>query len=219
MERYGQYRSARRTGAAPHGPPGGPNGVERGGARSLQNRLGITDGVYAGQVELRIPAGLPFDSWCRLGSQIKRVSESSVWWLADWLVFGEEEYPDRYQVVIKRTSLSYQTLRNYAWVARKFPVARRRDALSLQHHAETAALPADEQDRWLERAERERWSARRLRRELRGHHAVDGGAAARVQVTLNLDSERRGRWTQAAEAAHVPLMEWIVRTVDDAAAP
>ncbi len=32
-----------------------------------------------------------------------------------------------------------------AWVARRFPVSRRRDTVSFQHHAEVAALPEPEQ--------------------------------------------------------------------------
>ncbi|MEX2974417.1 LmbU family transcriptional regulator [Streptomyces sp. C184] len=212
QRRISQERSLHRRSSA------SLNGHEGGSGRSFHDRLGLNDGVYAGQVALRIPDGLPFESWRRLGQHIKRISDSSAWWLADWLVYGEEQFPDRYQVVIEQTSLSYQTLRNYTWVARKFPASRRRDTLSLQHHAETAALPVEEQDGWLERAERENWSARRLRQELRGRNQLPGSETRTPsQVTLNLDSERRGRWMQAAEAADVPLMDWIVQAVDRAA--
>ena len=41
--------------------------------------------------------------------------------------------------------LDYQTLRNYAWVARRFAMSRRRDTLSFGHHAEVPALPEPEQ--------------------------------------------------------------------------
>ena len=49
--------------------------------------------------------------------------------------------------------LDYQTLRNYAWVARRFPAGRRRAGVSFAHHAEVARLPEPEQDYWLRRAE------------------------------------------------------------------
>ncbi|MCK2216181.1 LmbU family transcriptional regulator [Actinomadura sp. ATCC 31491] len=201
--------------------PGLASGVRAGAPGeqgAVRGRLGIDAGVYAGRVELRIPVGLGFESWCRIGQQIRRISDSSCWWLADWLVYGEEQFPGRYQVVCEETSLSYQTLRNYAWVARKFPPSRRRDSLSLQHHAEAASLPEAEQDLWLARAERESWSARRLRQELRkrARKLDEADPATRVQVTLSLDSERRDRWMQASEAAHMPFMDWIVRIIDDA---
>jgi hypothetical protein len=41
---------------------------------------------------------------------------------------------------------------NYAWVARRFAMSRRRDTLSFGHHAEVAALPEPEQDFWLREA-------------------------------------------------------------------
>lgn len=206
-----------RPGQVP-GVRGGSAGVYADEQGPVRGRLGIDTGVYAGRVELRIPVGLGFESWCRIGQQIRRISDSSCWWLADWLVYGEEQFPGRYQVVCEETSLSYQTLRNYAWVARKFPPSRRRDSLSLQHHAEAASLPETERDPWLARAERARWSARRLRQELRkrARKLDEADSASQVQVTLNLDAERRDRWMQASEAAHMPFTDWIVRIIDDA---
>jgi hypothetical protein len=41
---------------------------------------------------------------------------------------------------IVATGLDYQTLRNYAAVARRFELSRRRDNLSFHHHAELCAL-------------------------------------------------------------------------------
>jgi hypothetical protein len=61
----------------------------------------------------------------------------------------------------------YQTLRNWAWVERHLPLSRRRDKLSWTHHAEVAALPPAQQSKYLARAEKEKWSAGKLRRELR----------------------------------------------------
>jgi hypothetical protein len=82
-------------------------------------------------------------------------------------VFGEQAYAGRYRQAIKRTSLDYQTLRNYAWVARRFAMSRRRDTLSFGHHAEVAALPEPEQDFWLRKAEEHRWPVKHLRRQVR----------------------------------------------------
>jgi hypothetical protein len=43
------------------------------------------------------PGNLHFDSWRRLGRQTDLITDSSAWWLGDWLVYGEKRYPDRYQ--------------------------------------------------------------------------------------------------------------------------
>ncbi|WP_245667284.1 LmbU family transcriptional regulator [Actinomadura macra] len=190
---------------------------------SVQTGLRVDAGVRAGRAELHMPVGLTFDSWRHIGRNLKMITDSSGWWLGDWLVYGENRFPNRYRVVIEETALDYQTLRNYAWVARKFPAWRRRDTLSLQHHAEIAALPEREQDRWLERAERGKWSTRRLRREIRqlreaskdGARQWDGRAP--TKVVMSLDAGRKDRWDQAAEAAQMPLLDWIAKVLDEAA--
>jgi hypothetical protein len=110
---------------------------------------------------------LSIKDWESLGKRLLALTESVTWWIADWLVYGEETYKDRYEEAIKRTSLSYQTLRNYRWVARRFNVERRRAALSFGHHAEVASLDQAEQDFWLRKAEEFSWSRNRLRQEVR----------------------------------------------------
>lgn len=101
--------------------------------------------------------------WELIGRQLLGMANSCAWWIADWLVYGESTFGDRYLEAIQRTSLSYQTLRNYAWVARQFDMARRRERLSFGHHAEVAALEAPEQDYWLRKAEKLGWSRNKLR--------------------------------------------------------
>ncbi|MEV4020563.1 LmbU family transcriptional regulator [Nonomuraea angiospora] len=129
--------------------------------------------------------------------------------MGDWLVYGAEYFPDRYRIALAKTSLSYKTLRNYAWVARKFPMSRRRDTLSLQHHAEVAALP---------RAETEGCPQSKLRKEIQASraHAQDSGQA-RATISVEVSSAQEQRWTAAARTAAVPLPEWIADTLDEAA--
>ncbi|WP_235834780.1 LmbU family transcriptional regulator [Actinomadura logoneensis] len=196
---------------------GTPGGRDR---RSVQAGLGADVGVQARRAELHIPAGLTFESWLHIGRNLKLITNSSAWWLGDWLVYGESRFPDRYRLVLEETALDYQTLRNYAWVARRFPAWRRRDALSLQHHAETAALPEAEQDRWLSRAEKEKWSTRRLRAELRQFRELTGAVPRKppTKVVVSLAEGRGEAWSQAAEAARMPLPDWIAKVLDEAAA-
>ena len=117
---------------------------------------------------LRLPERMSFDKWIGIGSYLSKVFTSSAWCLGDWLVYGEAAFNGRYRDAIELTSLDYQTLRNHAWVARRFPMSRRRDTLSFTHHAEVAALTEPEQDFWLRKAEEHGWSVKRLRREVKG---------------------------------------------------
>jgi hypothetical protein len=75
-------------------------------------------------------------SWEEIGQRVTSISSSSSWWIADWLVYGENMFKDRYLEAVEKTGLNYQTLRNYTWVARRFNHSRRRDNLSFGHHSE-----------------------------------------------------------------------------------
>jgi hypothetical protein len=134
-------------------------------------------------------------------------------------VYGQDRYAERYRHAVRAAGLDYQTLRNYAWVARRFDWPRRWVALSFQHHAEVAALPEAEQDRWLAEAARSRWSRNQLRRalqEARRNAAGQPATAAlpRVQVL----PERVARWRLAAEQTQSDLGKWVVEALDRAAA-
>ncbi|QFR02869.1 hypothetical protein F9278_28370 [Streptomyces phaeolivaceus] len=173
------------------------------------------------QTSLDLPPSIPLDEWRRIGKQIFVVADSSAWWLGDWLIYGQSAYPDRYRRAIEETSLDYQTLRNYAWIARRFSPARRRAALSFQHHAEVASLQEREQDYWLERAERLGWSRNFLRNRLKG--ARQGEEAkdktiARMSIQMSVPKDRRQYWAQAASSAEQDLDTWAMSILDDAAA-
>lgn len=132
---------------------------------------------------LRLPQRLSFAQWLKIGNQLASLTTSTAWCLGDWLVYGEMAFTGRYREAIAQTSLDYQTLRNYAWVAKQVPLSRRRDRLSFSHHAEVAALSEPEQDFWLRRAEELAWSRNRLRREVQGSLRERGELrAARYEI-------------------------------------
>ncbi|WP_323747974.1 LmbU family transcriptional regulator [Catenulispora rubra] len=166
------------------------------------------------RTSLHLPPGLAWSEWRRLGRQIFVIADSSAWWLGDWLIYGQNCYPNRYKRAVAETSLDYQTLRNYAWVARKVPVERRREGLGFQHHAEVAGLAAGDQDEWLSRAEEQGWTRNELRRQIRAAQRKDASAAESAVVQIYVAPERQGRWQAAADSAQLELLEWIVRTLD-----
>lgn len=190
------------------------------GARRISGVQSRRDQVLTTKVGLHIPMGLAFDEWERAGRQLSGLLNSSSWWLGDWLVYGKDHYADRYELGIRAAGLQYQTLRNYAWVSRRFEVQRRRPALSFQHHAELASLHVDEQEIWLDRAERSKWSTKQLRLAIRAQrvdatHETDAVAATR---RLAVPDNRLQWWHKAAALAGAELEEWVMATLDSAAA-
>lgn len=191
------------------------------------------------------PQNLPERSWERIGTNLRELVNSSAWWLADWLIYGEATYGwRRYKEAIERTGLDYQTLRNYAWVGRRFEHHRRWDSLSFAHHAEVTRLSPPEQDYWLRKAEQQKWSRNELRRAVRASLAVqsdtggispDGGdeqqeaprqpaepAAAeerRQQVTtltIELSAGQLECYSKAAAAHGLPVDKWVTQLLETA---
>ncbi len=167
-------------------------------------------------VGLQLPARLTFERWHALGRRIGIISNASSWWLGDWALYGEGSYGEKYKQAIAVTGLDYQTLRNYAWVAGRFDLSRRRDKLSFGHHAELAALPQHQQDKWLDQAERNRWSRNELRAQLREEKRARIPRGVE-HLRLNVDTKRVERWKAAAEAERLALTDWLAAAADDAA--
>jgi hypothetical protein len=141
-------------------------------------------------------------------------------------------FSGRYREAIEQTSLDYQTLRNYAWVAKRFPLSRRRDTLSFGHHTEVAALSVPEQDFWLRKAEELGWSCKQLRRQLRDSltaragDVVQGEAEgatdqeqlqSRARLRVELSSDQMKICRAAADGAGLSLDEWAVLALEQAA--
>ncbi|SEF53484.1 hypothetical protein SAMN05216223_101258 [Actinacidiphila yanglinensis] len=177
------------------------------------------DQVLTTKVGLHIPVGLAFEEWEKAGRQLSGLLNSSSWWLGDWLVYGKDQYADRYERGIRAAGLQYQTLRNYAWVSRRFELQRRRPALSFQHHAELASLPLDEQEIWLDRAERMKWTTKQLRNAIRAEREGIAQPASVVAATrrLAVPDSRLNWWHKAAAHAGTELGEWVTATLDAAA--
>ncbi|MFI2782749.1 LmbU family transcriptional regulator [Streptomyces sp. ALB3] len=172
------------------------------------------------RVGLQLPEALSFDEWERAGRQLAGVLDSSSWWLGDWLTYGKNHYVDRYQQGLRTAGLRYQTLRNYAWVARRFEVERRRARLTFQHHAEVASLPVEGQEEWLSRAEELAWTTKQLRtalRKSRDADVVDTLEEVSATKQLAVPAERFERWLKAAERSGADVDEWVLATLDSAA--
>ena len=175
--------------------------------------------ILTTKVGLQLPSELSFEEWQSAGNRLSGMVSSSCWWLGDWLVYGKEHYDGRYELGARNAGLQYQTLRNYAWVARSYAVSRRRATLSFQHHQELASLAIEEQDEWLQRAEDYSWSTKQLRSAIRSQRSTlaappDG---ARSMRRLAFPIVRFRRWNQAAARAGIDLEQWMLAALDDAA--
>jgi hypothetical protein len=127
--------------------------------------------------------------WLATGRRLGAIGRCSQWWIGDWIRYGSARWGEKYVEAARVTGYDVASLRNMAWVAAQFDPSLRSDKLSWSHHVLLAPLGADEQERWLDRAARERLSVADLRTELRalrsGEDASpDAHAAAEPDAVL-----------------------------------
>ena len=161
----------RRSGTCPRAHvQRGAGGLDAQPRPAAMSELTPTSWVPHGELDLR--------DWLQHGRRLGIVGRGVAWWLGDWLTYGNARYGERYARAARTTGYDAQSLMNMVYVASRFEPDRRRATLSWSHHAEVAALARDEQERWLDLAEREQMSVRSLRTELRTWRRVASGRAA-----------------------------------------
>jgi len=116
---------------------------------------------------ITLPNGLSFDQWAEIGDTLQRMEMAVQFAIGDWINYGEWAYGEQYTQAIRETGRAYQTLLNYAYVARSVKLAQRRDTLTFSHHAEIAKLEPDFQTRFLDHADKYRLSVSELRQDIK----------------------------------------------------
>jgi hypothetical protein len=156
---------------------------------------------------------LSFEEWESIGEKLGDAERSIGFMIGDWINYGESRYGEKYNDAIACTGLEYQTLMNYAWVARKVEISARAENLTFRHHQAVAKLKdPEEQKHWLEMAEKHALSYRRLQKSINfGRIAtekeVEGDPADRGYVTYLALLNRIRRWW-ARETQKAPVDEW-----------
>jgi len=124
------------------------------------------------ETSLVIQKDISFDEWMRIGNFLKQVNKCVLWWLGDWLNFGEHKYGEKYSQALDETDYSYSSLSGASWVCNKIEICRRRQNLSWGHHAEVAALPEKKQEFFLDKALDVKLSVMGLRKLITGNPHV-----------------------------------------------
>jgi hypothetical protein len=97
-----------------------------------------------------------FEQWMAIMDAALAVERASPWWVGDLFNHAQaqgKEFEDR---ALQALPYKDQTVRNYAVVARVFPITQRRSGLTIKHHAVVSRLARtdmSEAQRFLELAE------------------------------------------------------------------
>lgn len=138
-----------------------------------------------------LPTGLllndqiSFEQWATMADAFQTMQGGLLWWIGDWINFGESRYGDTYKDAIAATGYSYGTLANAAYVAKSVKLHARRENLSYALHCEIAGLSEAEQERWLDIAEQQELDRAELRASIKAGKVIRKADFAKP-ATLNL---------------------------------
>jgi hypothetical protein len=156
---------------------------------------------------------LSFEEWDDLGQKLAPIGKSIGFIIGDWINYGEKRWGNKYEDALERTGLAYQTLRNYAYVARKVDLSCRHDKLGFEHHYIVAKLKSEDDKRyWLSMAEEHNLGIRRLRKSinfgrLATEEEVQGDPADKGVVTHLALINRLIRWWKQTTSDD-PVDQW-----------
>lgn len=114
-----------------------------------------------------LPEGLSFDEWAAEGTVLLSMARSCMWWVGDWIRYGEKRYGEKYAQAIETTGLSYQTIANAAWVADRVPPEQRSEVLDFSHHRAVASLETSPRGEILAKAAERAWTVREVEEAVR----------------------------------------------------
>ncbi len=109
------------------------------------------------------------------------------------------EQSARYIEAMQETGLELRTLMDAAYVARSVPYAERRPHLTFEHHKAVASLKSeDERGEWLEKADKQGLSTRRLRKSIQLGHVATKTEMQTPEVARGIDN-------------HIPWVNGLLR--------
>jgi hypothetical protein len=188
--------------------------------------IGQTEGMELALMDDKfkfLPTGLvvngnpTFEEWEQCGKLLAHIQKRVHWWIGDWLNYGEHTYGEKYAQALDETGYSYSTLATDKWVTGKIETSRRRENLRFSHHREVASLPAPEQDKWLNKAEKENLGPKDLRREIRRERMqadVDDTATWSVNMVFNVPVSLNGKLEESLERLKEYLWGWNIECRD-----
>jgi hypothetical protein len=116
-------------------------------------------GIFTGLSWTPPREGLSYEPWERLGNVLREYryrtewdKDRALWWLADWLAFGEDYFGEKYAQAFDGTAFSREGLHNIAYIGNNIAPERRWDGLGFWKHYEVASLSDRDQETALSEA-------------------------------------------------------------------
>jgi len=110
------------------------------------------------------------EEWRKVFNCLVLLDKCVHFWIGDCLAYKKQKW-GMYDKLEDETGFDKQTLKNDKWVAQQIKPSCRQDDLSFQHHIEVASLKPEQQEKFLEKASKEKLTVKKLREEIRKNQA------------------------------------------------
>ena len=87
---------------------------------------------------LILKPGISYEEWAGIAKSLAAMQKGLLFWVGDWLQYGEASYGEMYAQAAEDTGYSPATLRQCKYIAAKFPPEVRDDRLTFNHYAAVA---------------------------------------------------------------------------------
>lgn len=134
---------------------------------TTQLNFDLPTGAKITRTSLQLPPALVYETWLEIGATLKLMEGSVLWWVGDWLAFGEKKYGETYAEGARVTGYAEETVRVAKWVSERIKTVTRVTVLSWAHHREVGALLPERQTYWLKVALEQRLTHKQLRAHIR----------------------------------------------------
>lgn len=120
----------------------------------------LSEHVLATKTSLQFIPGVTYAEWSDVGFRLRDIEKSIHWWIGDWLRYGEDVWgEDIYSIIMAETGFTLKTLQNDKWVAGRFDISSRDEALSFSHHRMVADIENTElRSELLAQAKQNQWT-------------------------------------------------------------
>ena len=159
--------------------------------------LDLPHGAKLYTTGLELPNDLTAKAWAEIGLKLTKVEDSMQWALGDWWAYGDFKYGERKALTTDLGFYCFGSLMNMATVARRVPTSLRNEVLSWSHHCTVALCSLKDQKMWLDKAAKNKWTVRELRKQIR-------------------EFEGKYRPWVTAETWYDRIRQWIERASNDA---
>lgn len=131
-----------------------------------ENKFMFRDYTFS-TIGFQVPDNMQDTEAVEIIKGLKDVDEAVAWTVGDLVNFLELKWGAKYEVLEEQTGYTYQTLADYAYLARRIDFSLRNENLRAGHHRVVAPIKNKrEQKKWLDRCAKEGWSIVEFRRQI-----------------------------------------------------